>query len=217
MSRHSYRCEYETEYVLRSSIKRRIGKKGVVLEQKQTFEVPLRRVVDIEIVNVDPATGQQRKERVSRVVGLAREEKTKRLVSSPEGDTWVEEVKLVPATRPMKVDSKYLELFNVRSEHGMVGDLETVSQCGVHSSTLDRAIIIHLKNRRTTLIPEIYDFRMMRMSGDLGTCSFLSRTFPSLIWSRLFWTVVHLHELLDRGETVRWSDHHTECHSSFSV
>ena len=96
-------------------------------EQKQTFEVPLRRVIDIEVVNVDPVTGQQRKERVSRVVGLAREEKTKRLVSSPEGDSWVEEVKLVPATRHMKVDLKEWELFYVRSIHGMVGDLETVS------------------------------------------------------------------------------------------
>ena len=127
MSRHSYRCEYQTEYMLRSNIKRRIGKKGVMSEQKQTFEVPLRRVVDIEVVNVDPATGQQRKERVSRVVGLAREEKSKRLVSSPEGDYWVEEVKLVPATRPMKVDWKDWELFHVRSKHGIVSDLETVS------------------------------------------------------------------------------------------
>ena len=127
MSHHSCRCEYQTEYVLRSNIKRRIGKKGVMSEQKQTFEVPLRRVIDIEVVNVDPVTGQQRKERVSRVVGLAREEKTKRLVSSPEGDSWVEEVKLVPATRHMKVDLKEWELFYVRSIHGMVGDLETVS------------------------------------------------------------------------------------------
>ena len=127
MSRHSYRCEYETEYVLRSNIKRRIGKKGVISEQKQTFDVPLRRVVDFEVVNVDPATGQQRKERVSRVMGLAREEKSKRLVSSPKGDTWVEEVKLVPATRPMKVNLKYWELFQVRSDRGRVGNLETVS------------------------------------------------------------------------------------------
>ena len=124
-------------------------------EQKQTFEVPLRHVVDFEVVNVDPTTGQQRKERVSRVVGLAREEKSRRLVSSPEGDSWVEEVKLVPATRHMQVDLRGWELDYVRSKHGIVGDLEAGSYYGAHNGTLARTIIVHLKKLWMTLMPEI--------------------------------------------------------------
>lgn len=151
----SYRCEYQTEYTLRSNIKRRIGKKGVISEQMKAFEVPLRRVVDMEVMNVDPVTGQQTKERVSRVVGLAREEKSRRLVSTPDGDTWIEEVKLVAATRHMEVDLKLWELSNVRSGNGMVRDLETGPQIGAHDSILARWLIPRLKMIRMTLITEM--------------------------------------------------------------
>ena len=119
-SRHLYRCEYQTEYVLWSNVKRGIGRKGATSNQMETFEGPLRRMIDVKIVKVDPATGQQKKEGVSRVVGLAKEEKSKRLMSSPDGDIWIEEVNIVPATRPMKIDLRSRALLNVRSENGDV-------------------------------------------------------------------------------------------------
>jgi len=76
----------------------RIRKKSVTSVQMEKFEVPLRHIIDVEVIKVDPATGQQTKEQVSWVVRLAREEEHKWLVSSPDGDTWIEEVKVVPAT-----------------------------------------------------------------------------------------------------------------------
>lgn len=88
-------------------------------DQMETFERPLRRIIDVEIVKVDPTTARQKKERVSRVVGLAKEEKSKRLVSSSDGDVWIE-VNIIPATRPMKIDLRSCALFNTRRKNGDV-------------------------------------------------------------------------------------------------
>jgi len=70
----------------------------------------------------------------------------------------------------MEVDLKLYELFNMGSKNGDVCDFQIVSEPVAHNIILDRPTITHSKNLQMTLMPEMYDFQIMRMSGVLGTC-----------------------------------------------
>ena len=68
----------------------------------------------------DPVTGKKQKEKTTRVVEFARAEPIRRLVSSEQGESWVDETKWVPLTRKMGVDIEKWKQLNMRSQDGFV-------------------------------------------------------------------------------------------------
>ena len=111
-----FRCDFELDYRLRSTVKRPFGKRGTVREQLQKFEVPVRSVVTIDVVHRDPITGKRAVKEVSKVMGYAKEHRIRRLV----GETWKETTEWIPVTRPMEIDSETWSRRQKRSEDGYV-------------------------------------------------------------------------------------------------
>lgn len=97
--------------------------KGWTNVQAPAFEVPIRDIVLTETTKVDPISGRKTKEHLARLVGFAKEVRSRKLVPSAVGEHWVDTVELVPITHHMEANMQVFSENLKKSKEGYVSTL----------------------------------------------------------------------------------------------